>query len=153
MKVLIASLILLSSCGLFPKEGSQLTYCGRIDVLTIYSKISALSCENALAVTDAAYDLLWQKAAGTLNESWQIEYVPGFINIEDPWAVTYPEQHLIKVKSERPNSIFHELGHAYMCETHSGGRSQHGKMCADKVWRKYEDEFGVTPYCHLVGLE
>lgn len=146
--------MLLCHCIAISNEKAQYEYCGNVDVLTIYVKQSSMfGCKDAMAVTDAAYDLLWQKAAGPLNDAWRVEYMYGSINIEDPWAATFPEEHLIRVQSDRPRSIFHELGHAYMYENHSGGKSQHKKMCADKKWLKYEEDFGVTPYCQWIWNE
>lgn len=149
----LAILVFVTSCALFSSKKSDYEYCGKVDVLEVFIKNEATTCKKAMAVTNEAYELLWQKAAGSLNEPWRIEYMYGLINVEDPWAMTDYSKHLILVKSENLHNVFHELGHAYMSEMHSGGRSQHRKMCADKIWQKYESDFGVEPYCHLVRWE
>ena len=153
MRVLLVCLLLLSSCATLKLLFGPATfeYCGKVDTLEVYRKDGAwMSCKDALDTTEAAYEILWQKGPGPLNETWRVEYMYGAIDISDPWARTEYDKHLIQVKEEQPRSILHELGHAYMSETHSGGRSQHQKMCADKHWQQLERDFEVKPYCHLV---
>ena len=148
MKRLLLACLFLCSCEcLSPK----MELCGKVDTLEVYRKGgSMLSCKDALATTQAAYDILWQRGPGVLNESWQVEFMWGAIGADDPWGRTTYDKHLIQVQERAPRTILHELGHAFMSETHTGGMSQHEKMCADKNWQKLEREFEVIPYCHLV---
>ena len=146
MRKLLASLLVFSSCATFFNAAPQ-TYCGNVDVLSVYTEGN---CKEAMQITNDAYELLWQKAAGPLNEQWRVEFTWGAIDVSGSWAKTDPRARLIVVRSVAMPSIFHELLHAYMMETHTGGRNQHRKMCANKVWRKLEDDFGVKPYCHLI---
>jgi hypothetical protein len=151
--VLISLLFLLSSCAALQAlfGPSALKYCGKVDTLEVYRQEYAfLSCKEVLDTVSAAYNILWKKGPGPLNQTWRIEYVHGSIAIDDPWAHINPDEHLIQVQEQEPRSILHELGHAYMSETHSGGRSQHRKMCDDVVWQRLERDFEVRPYCNLV---
>lgn len=150
MKKLLAAMLVMVSCASFPSLNPAPEFCGKVDVLDVYVRSGILDCESALQVTNEAYELLWQKDAGPLNETWRVEYVWGGIGIDDPWARTYPAERLIQVTSEAPFSIFHELKHACMFETETGGRSHHRKMCKDEAYLKLERDFGVKPYCHLV---
>jgi hypothetical protein len=152
MKLLLCSMLVLCSCATLSDLGTQYEYCGNVDTLQVFVQSgSQIGCRDAMSVTNSAYELLWQRAAGPLNESWRVEFIHEPIDISDPWARTYPYSHLIQVQSEAPTSIFHELGHAYMDENHSGGLSQHRTMCSNPVWRRLENDFGVKPYCHLVN--
>ena len=150
-KWLFLSVLLIASCiSLRDLWTTRYEYCGKVDVLEVYKgTYSFLSCKDALAVTDAAYEILWQKV-GTLNQPWRVEFMSGSISVDDPYAFTDPVQRLIRIKEEQPRSILHELRHAYMYETHTGGKTQHGTMCGDEAWLKLEREFEVLPYCHLV---
>lgn len=124
--------------------------CGEVDVLHVFRRTgSMLTCKDALATTDAAYAILWQYES-PLNEAWRVEFMYGAIGADDPWGRTTYGEHLIQVQERQPRTILHELGHAYMFETHFKGRSQHSQMCADETWQKLEKDFEVIPYCHLV---
>lgn len=153
MKIFLLVSLLFCSCAsikyLFHEPKYE--FCGKIDVLEVYRKdFSFSSCKELLQVTEEAYEILWQKVAGPLNEPWRIEYMWGNISIEEPWAQTDPHIHLIQVREARTHSILHELRHAYMFETDTGGPSHHKTMCADKVWLKIEHDFDVMPYyCHI----
>lgn len=153
-KVALICLLLLSSCTDIKVMFGPPSYehCGTVDVLEVFRREGGLiTCEEAMTTTKAAYELLWSRGPGTLNENWRVEFMWGAIDASDPWGRTTYEKHLIQVQEKAPSSIFHELGHAFMFENHSGGRSQHRKMCTDKNWRQLEQEFEVKPYCHLVG--
>lgn len=151
MKSLLGSLLLFSSCATIFNTTPAYTYCGNVDVLTIYVREgSFIDCQEAMQVSNSAYELLWQKAAGPLNQPWRVEYVLGAIDITEPWAKLYPQERLIQVQSAAPSGLFHELLHAYMSETETGGRNQHRTMCANKLWRQLENDFNVQPYCHLI---
>lgn len=145
MKKLLICLLLLASCSPASFED-----CGKVDVLDVYRKSgSLLSCEDAMSTTKAAYELMWTRGPGVLNENWRVDFMWGAIDASDPWGRTTYDQHLIQVQEQAPRTILHELGHAFMSENHSGGISQHRKMCADENWQKLEHEFEVKPYCHL----
>lgn len=151
---IFVTISLLSSCAATVKIFGPPTYeyCGKADVLEVYRVVGGfMSCKEVLATTSAAYEIMWQyKKAGPLNEVWRVEYTRGTIDISDPYARTDYEEHLIQVQEQEPRSILHELYHAWMSETHSGGRSQHRKMCDDPDWQKIEHDFEVHPYCYLV---
>lgn len=145
MKLLLSSLLLFAGCATL---NADYVYCGNVDVLAVNIKAdSVLTCQDALRVTNSAYELLWQQAAGPLNDSWRVEYTWGGIDVTGASAKIEPQQRLIRVKSSVPESIFHELLHAYMTETRTGGRNQHRKMCENAKWLKLEKDFGVAPYC------
>ncbi len=150
MRFLLSGLLLFLSCatlGLPPES----TYCGQVDVLAIHVKNgSLLTCEQAIRASNEAYELLWEKAGGPLNEAWQVEYTTGTIDVIGASAKISPREHLMFVQASTPENLFHELLHAYMTETHTGGRNQHRTMCGNKVWRKLEIDFGIAPYCHLM---
>ena len=153
MRQLLLSALLFSSCAALrvPPESA---YCGNVDVLAIHVKNgSSLTCEHAMRVSNDAYELLWQKAAGPLNENWQVEYTWGIIDVTDASAKISPREHLIVVQEASPHNLFHELLHAYMTEMHTGGRNQHKTMCANAKWRQLEKDFGVPEYCHLMYLK
>ena len=151
MKLLFPSVLLLSGCATLFTLTPKYEYCGNVDTLAVHVKDGAfMDCKEAMQVTNEAYELLWQKAAGPLNESWRVEYMWGAIDATEPWAKIYPDEHRILVQSAAPHSIFHELLHDYITETHTGGRNQHRKMCANTLWRQLEIDFDVKPYCHLI---
>lgn len=148
MKKLFACCLLLTSCvalkDLFFEPKYE--YCGNTKVFNVYRKdFSFLTCGQALATTNAAYNLLLQK--GPLKEQWDVVYMWGAIDVSDPYARTTPESHLIQVQEKEARNILHELGHAYMFENQLGDQSQHAEMCADQAWQKLEREFDVRPYC------
>lgn len=155
-KLLISAILLLAGCAsLVSLFGSpRYDYCGKVDLLSVFVKSESLiTCVEALTITNQAYEILWQKAAAPLNEPWRVEYTWGVIDYSDPWAKTVPSERLIKIQSSARESILHELLHAYMFESETGGTSHHRKMCANKLWRQLEDSFGVRPYCHLLSSE
>lgn len=153
MRTLLLALVFVAGCATLTGQGLKYEHCGNIDTLDVYVKeMSPISCQDALSTTQEAYDLLWQRSFGPLNSSWRVEYMWGNIDIDGPLAQTDHEKYLIKVQSNAPRSIFHELGHAYMFE-HSTSGSHHKKMCTDDAWRHLENDFGVKPYCHLVRFE
>ncbi len=151
-KYLLILLLLLTSCATLKILFGPPTFehCGKVDVLEVYRlEGSALTCEEMLKVTTSAYEDLWTRGPGMLRETWRVEFMWGAIDITDPWGRTTYDKHLIQVKQLAPNTILHELGHAFMSENHSGGRSQHRKMCADEAWQKLEREWDIKPYCYL----
>lgn len=158
MRRLFIGCLILISCAslkeLFTVE-PKYEYCGNVDTLQVYQKYySVLSCKDVLATTEAAYSIFRNKESKILNDTWRVEYMWGMISIDDPYACTYPNDHLIRIREQEPRSILHELMHAYMFETHSGGRNQHRKMCADKHWLELEKDFEVrSSYCQFEGKE
>jgi len=151
VKVSIILLLLLTSCTtlntLFGPPVFE--YCGEVDVLQVYRREgSQMTCKEVLSLTTSAYETLWTRGPGALNEAWRVEFMWGSIDISDPWGQTTYDKHLIQVREIAANTILHELGHAFMSENHSGGRSQHRKMCADETWQKLEREWEVKHYCH-----
>lgn len=147
-KLLLTSLLLLSSCATLV---SNYTYCGNVDVLAVHVKEGTeLSCPEALRITNSAYELLWQQAAGPLNEQWRVDYIWGLIDVIGASAKIEPDQRRITVSVSESESVFHELLHAYMTETHSGGRNQHRTMCSNSKWQQLEKNFGVHAYCQYM---
>jgi hypothetical protein len=137
--------MLLTSCATLSNENPQYSYCGKVNTLEVYRKdYSLVDCEEAMIFTQKAYSLLKQKA-GPLYSPWRIEYMWGYISVEEPFARTF--NHLIQVQSRFPHAVFHELLHAYMNETGIGGTSgtsQHKEICTNDAWRQAENYFGIS---------
>lgn len=151
MRYLLLALVTLSGCATLTGQGLKSEYCGKVDTLEVYRReYTSISCSEAVSVTQQAYDLLWEKAAGPLSQPWRVEYMWGNINIEGALAHTDPFDHTILVQAQYPASIFHELLHAYMFETETGGSDHHTTMCHNKEWQHLENEFGVTRYCQWI---
>ena len=150
MKKLIV-LLVLSSCvttstSLRPDIKD---YCGEVGPLSVYADRNNgfIVCADAMLVTYMAYTLLQQKA-GPLKEPWDVEYTYRNFSM-DAVAITYPIEHIIKVKEGRPNSVFHELLHAYLQETTPGKHDDHKKICTNHIWFKAEADFDEWPiYCY-----
>lgn len=146
-------LLLFPSCILLPGQKANYEYCGKVGTLDVYCKeYSLLSCKDVMEITQDAHNLLLQKA-GPLNLPWRLEYTWEYTSIEKPLGTTYFTESLIKVQVNSPYSVLHEMFHAYLFETNTGGSNHHKKICGNEEWHKAEYNFGVRPYCHLRGIE
>lgn len=145
-------------------------YCGEVGKLSVYADRwnGFVDCQKALLQTQEAYILL-QAKVGNLNEPWDIEYTYKYLQFVDfdfktPYepgprgtlpkgphpletiGITYPLEHVIKIRERRPHAIFHEMMHAYIHENSLSAGNSHKVICQHHDWWKAESDYISYPY-------